>query len=213
MPATEIENESPRFSDLQRRAYRALNEDGIVDIALGLGLLFAALYIGLDHLAGVKVTGWSGLFPIFVMLIARGLRKRYVYPRIGYARIRHVSPAIVLMVALMLLLIAGIVVLGIFARRGTQPPGTLIAWCLRLFALTGAGTLALMGRRTGFARFYIHAGVIVTAVFVSVAVPDLHYGLLLMFGLPGIFLFASGIACFSLFLRRHPKPEVTGANA
>ncbi len=213
MPATDLENESPQFSDLQRRAYRALNEDGIVDIALGLGLLFAALYIGFDHLAGVKVAGWPALFPIFVMLIARGLRKRYVYPRIGYARIRRVSPAIVLMVTLMLLLIAGIVVLGISARRGTQPPGTMIAWFLRLFVLTGAGTLVLMGRRTGFARFYIHAGVIVTAVFVSVAVPDLRYGLLLMFGLPGILLLASGIACFSLFLRRHPKPEVTGASA
>jgi hypothetical protein len=63
-----------------------------------------------------------------------------------------------------------------------------------------------MGYRTGPARFYAHAAVALAAVLVSIPVPDMHYGLLLMFGLPGILLLASGMACFSRFLRRHPKP-------
>jgi hypothetical protein len=212
MPATELETESSQSSDLQRRAYRALNEDGIVDVALGLGLLFGAFHIGFRHLGGVHVTGWSGLFPIFVMLVARGLRKRYVYPRIGYARARNASPAILLMATMTALLVAGLVVMTIYVRRGVRPPAGLMPWLLRLFALAGAATLALMGRRTGLARFYIHAGVVLIAALISVAATNTHYSLVLMFGLPGLFLFFTGLVCFFRFVQRHPKPESAHAN-
>ncbi|MBM3331114.1 hypothetical protein FJY68_04580 [candidate division WOR-3 bacterium] len=201
--------------DLQRRAYRVLNEDGIVDFALGLGLLFAGSYVGLNHAGGVNMTAWAGLAPVFVMLIARGLRKRFVYPRIGYARSRPASPAIVLTATMLLLLVAGLVVMTVYARRGVRPPATLMPWLLRAFALAGAATLALMGRQTGFARFYVHAGVIVAAVFASLAVHDVHRGLLLMLGLPGLVLLVTGLVCFFIFLRRHPKTttEATHANS
>jgi len=213
MPAPESENRVPAAGDVQRRAYRALNEDGIVDFALGLGLLSAALYVGLNHAGGVKMTGWTGLTPIFVMLIARGLRKRFVYPRIGYARSRPASPAIVLTATMLLLLVAGLVVMTVYARRGVRPPTTLMPWLLRAFALAGAATLALMGRQTGFARFYVHAGVMVATVFVSLAVTDMHYGLLLMLGLPSVVLLITGTVCFFRFLRRHPKPIAEKSNA
>jgi hypothetical protein len=212
----ESENQGRRFpddADVQRRAYRALNEDGLVDFAVGLGLSFAALYIGLWRLAGVNMTAWSGLAPILVMLIARGLRRRFVYPRIGYARIRNASPAILLMAALTLLLVAGVVVMTIYARRGVRPPAMLFPWLLRLFALAGAGTLALMGCRTGWVRFYVHAGVVLVSVLASLAVRNTSYGLTLMLGLPGIILLATGLVVFGFFLRRHPKPTPEAMHA
>jgi len=193
----------PAASDVQRRAYRALNEDGIVDIALGLSLLFGALYIGLDHLTNLNVVGWPGLFPIFVMLMARGLRKRYVYPRIGYAQTRNASPAILLMMTVMLLLLVGLVVMTAYARRGARPPSLLLPWFLRLFAR----------RRTGLVRFYVHAGVILLVVLVSLAIPEMHYSLILMFGLPGLVLLVTGLVCLSRFLRRHPRPTSEDAHA
>jgi len=207
--------QSPAAADLQRRAYRALNEDGLVDFSVGLGLSFAALYIGLDRLAGVDMAAWSGFFPILVVLVSRGLRKRFVYPRIGYARVRSASPAILLMATLTLLLVAGLVVMTIYARRGLRPPAALIPWMLRVFALAGAWTLALMGRRTGLVRFNIHAAVILVAALASAAVRNTDYGLLLMLGLPGLALLVTGLVCFFLFLRRHPKPisEATHATS
>jgi hypothetical protein len=201
-----VDLQSTADADLQRRAYRTLNEDGVVDLSIGLGLLFAALYVGLWRLAGVNMAAWSGLFPIMVMMLARGLRKRYVYPRIGYARVRKASPAILLMATMTLLLVAGLVVMTVYARRGVRPPSGLFPWLLRLFALAGAATLALMGQRTGFARFYVHAAVIVVAAASSLAVSNTNYGLTLMFGLPGLVLLVIGAACFFRFLRRHPRP-------
>ena len=218
MPATEPERQDLQFPadvDVQRRAYRALNEDGLVDFSVGLGMSFVALYIGLWRLAGVNMAVWSGLAPIMVMLITRGLRKRFVYPRIGYARIRKASPAILLMATLALLLLAAVIVMTIYARRGLRPPAMLFPWLLRLFALAGAATLALMGRRTGWIRFYVHAGVVLVAVLASLAVRNTNYGLILMLGLPGLILLVTGLVVFGLFLRRHPKPmpEATHANS
>jgi hypothetical protein len=198
--------------DLGRRAYRTLNEDGLVDLGVGLGLSFVALYIGLHRLSGVNMTGWAGLVPILIMLLLRGLRKRFVYPRIGYARVRSASPAILLMATMTLLLVAGVVAMTVYARRGVRPPAGLMPWLLRLFALAGAAILALMGRRTGFARFYVHAAVILVAALASAAVRNENYGLLVMFGLPGPVLLVSGVVCFLRFLQRHPKPELAHAN-
>jgi len=148
-----------------------------------------------------------------VVLVARGLRKRFVYPRIGYARIRPASPAIIMMAALNLLLVGGIVVTAIYAGRGTRPPASLFPWLFRALALAGAATLALMGRRTGLQRFYVHAAVVFVAALASAAVRDESYGLLMMFGLAGLFLSITGLVCFARFLRRHPKPEATGDNS
>jgi len=197
---------------LERRAYRTLNEDGLVDVGVGLGLLAAALYIGLPRLAGATMAAWSALAPILIMLLLRGLRKRFVYPRIGYARIRPASPAIILMVTLNLLLVAGLVVTAIYAGRGIRPPASLFPWLFRALALAGAATLALMGLRTGFVRFYVHAAVIVAVALASAAVRDTDYGLVLLLGAPGFCLFVAGSVCFFLFLRRHRKPEATNAH-
>jgi hypothetical protein len=213
MSAPEAVNNLTDDLDVQRRAYRALNEDGLVDFSLGLGLSFAALYVGLWRLAGVNMTVWSGLFPILVMLTARGLRKRFVYPRIGYARVGSASPAILLMATLGLLLVVGLVVMTVYARRGVRPPGTLVPWMLRVFALASAGILALMGRRTGLGRFYVHAAVILIAALASMAVRNTDYGMILMLGLPGLTLLVAGAACFFRFLRRHPKPEPMHVNS
>jgi len=215
MPTPETENRVPADADVQRRAYRALNEDGIVDLALGLGLLFVAFYIGLGRRAGTNMAAWSGFFPFLLMFLSRGLRKRFVYPRIGYARPRPAGPAILLMAILTLILAAGLVVTTIYSRRGVRPPAALIPWMLRVLALAGAAALAQMGRRTGLARFYVHAAVFVAAALASVAVRDTDFALILILGLPGFVLFVTGTACFFLFLRRHPKPipEATDANS
>jgi len=198
---------------LERRAYRTLNEDGLVDVGVGLGLLAAALYIGLPRLAGTNMAAWSALAPIMIMLLLRGLRKRFVYPRIGYARIRPASPAIILMVTLNLLLVAGLVVTAIYAGRGIRPPASLFPWLFRALALAGAATLALMGLRTGFVRFYVHAAVILVAALASAAVRSEDDGLLLLLGLPGLVMLAAGMVCFFRFLQRHPKPDAVHANA
>ena len=198
--------------DVQRRAYRTLNEDGLVDVGVGLGLSSAALYVGLSRLAGSHTAAWATLAPIMIMLLLRGLRKRFVYPRIGYARARSASPAIMMMAALNLLLVGGVVATAIYAGRGIRPPASFFPWLFRALGLAAAGTIALMGRRTGLVRFYIHAAVIAVAALASATVRNTDYGLLMLLGLPGLAMLVTGAVCFFLFLRRHPRPETTYAH-
>jgi hypothetical protein len=213
VPGAGRKTEPPVAVDVQRRASRALNEDGIVDLALGLGLLFVAFYIGLGRRVGTNMAAWTGIFPALVMFLSSGLRKRFVYPRIGYARPRPAGPAILLVAILTLVLAAGLVVMTIYSRGGVRPPAALIPWMLRVLALAGAGALVQMGSRTGLARFYVHAAVFVAAALASVAVRDTDHALILILGLPGLVLFITGTACFVRFLRRHPITETADANA
>jgi hypothetical protein len=192
--------------DARRQAYRALNEDGLVDLGFGLGLSFAALYVGLDRLAGVRLAAWSGFFPVLVAMFLRRLRLRFVYPRVGNDRVHSSSPAVLLMLLVMALLLAGLVVFAAYARAGRRPPPWLLPWLLRLCIVAVAAVMAVMARRTGLARFWVHSGVLVTAALASgFAVARTDYGLMAMLGFPGIVLLATGIACFVLFLRRHPR--------
>ena len=198
--------------DARRRAYRALNEDGLVDVGFGLGLSFAALYVGLDRLAGVRLVAWFGLFPVLVAMLLRRLRLRFVYPRVGNDRVYSSSPAVLLMLLLTALLLGGLAVFAVYARAGRRPPFSLLPWLLRLCTVAVAAVMAVMARRTGLARFWVHAGVLASAALVSgFVIADPVYGLMAMLGFPGIVLLATGIACFVLFLRRHPRPGPEGS--
>ncbi|MCX6841053.1 MAG: hypothetical protein NTX53_02035 [candidate division WOR-3 bacterium] len=195
-------------ADARRRAYRALNKDGLVDMGFGLGLSFAALYVGLDRLAGVRLVAWYGLFPVLVAMLLRRLRLRFVYPRVGGGRVYSSSPAVLLMLMLMALFLAGLGVFTVYARAGRRPPPSLLPWLLRLCTAALAAVMVVMACRTGLARFWVHTGVLLTAALVSgFVVSDPVYGLIAMLGLPGIVLLATGIACFVLFLRRHPRSD------
>lgn len=199
--------EANSIADARRRAYRALNEDGLVDMGFGLGLSFAALYVGLDRLAGVRLVAWYGLFPALVALLLRRLRQRFVYPRVGSDRVYGSSPAVMLMLLLMVLFLTGLVVFAVYARAGRRPSPSLLPWLLRLCTAALAAVMAVMAGRTGLARFWVHAVVLLAAALVSgFVVSDPVYGLIAMLGVPGIVLLATGIACFVLFLRRHPRP-------
>jgi len=205
--------EADSAADARRRAYRTLNEDGLVDVGFGLGLSFAALYAGLDRLASVRLVAWYGLFPVLVAMLLRRLRLRFVYPRVGNSRVYSSSPLVLLMLLLTALLLAGLAVFAVYVRAGRRPPPSLLPWLLRLGTVALAGVMAVMARRTGLARFWVHAGVLVVAALVSgFVVADPDYGLMAMLGFPRIFLLATGIACFVVFLRRHPPPGPEGSD-
>jgi len=117
-----------------------------------------------------------------------------------------------MMAALNLLLVGGVVATAIYAGRGIRPPASFFPWLFRALGLAAAGTIALMGRRTGLVRFYVHAAVIAVAALASATVRNTDYGLLMLLGLPGLAMLVTGAVCFFLFLRRHPRPETTYAH-
>ncbi len=92
------------------------HRDGIPQIVVGIFLVFAMLSM---------LDGRSNAFPVFIPFIPlaiRALRKRFTYPRIGYAQIRESRKGKLLGIWLVLsVLVAGLLAFLIF-RGGAHAP-------------------------------------------------------------------------------------------
>jgi hypothetical protein len=203
---TATEERPPEHWDSPRKGHRMLNEDGLVDVALGAGLLSAALYMRLDPAARVRLAVVAALVPLAIVLVMGAIRRRLTYPRIGKARLPAVGAVPGLSIALTALFFAGLmafIVLG--AGRGAASLGLM--WLLRGLLLAAAAALVALGLRTGLARFHVHAGVIVLSVFGAwLLLGTAHAAAMVMVAVPGAVLLITGIAVLVRFLHRCSLP-------
>lgn len=196
---------------LKRSILRAQYDDGLLELGVGIGLLYAAGY--LDAGRGVRATAaWMPtLLPLMLALAIRGVRRRYVYPRVGFARPRQdrwwlAVPATVL--------IAGLVGVGLFVTgrgaAGWRPGSAALGWLVCVPALAGAGLAASVAVRAGLRRYWLHAA----ALAGGAGVPAL-------LGLPGrdrlivnalaaaATMLPAGVVAFIRFVRTNPVKETS----
>jgi len=97
----------------RRQTLRAINQDGLVDTFLGFTMLMAALYMFLDKFLDVEITALPAVLPLLVAFGIRGLRKRYTWPRVGYAdlKTRGARVGAIVTVAVVLVLLLGLFLL------------------------------------------------------------------------------------------------------
>ena len=182
-----------------------MNEDGLVDVALGIGLLSGALYEGLDPASRVGLSVLPALVPMLIVLVMGAMRRGLVHPRIGKERLPAIGAVPGLSVILTVLFFTGLMAFLVFERsgRGATPEGLM--WLLRGLLLAAASVLVAVGLRTGLARFYVHAGVIALSVLgAGLLLGTARAAAIVMVGLPGAVLFITGIVVFARFLRRYP---------
>lgn len=195
-----LENIGPK--PVSRRAYRSMNEDGLPDLALGLGLLLGALYVGLNRFFRFDLSPVVALLPGVILLALAAVRRRVTYPRVGYAAPRGLALTLTGIVILL-----GIVVYVLDARRGRQVAAGLPAGILALYGAAGAVVMAWVGWRTGLWRYYFYAGFIALA---ALAPWLLKLGtsarLIILTGMPGLVMTGFGIAALVRFLHKYPKP-------
>ena len=184
-----------------------LNEDGLVDVALGIGLLCGALYEGLDPASRVGLSALPALVPLLIVFVIGAMRRRLVHPRIGKARLPAIGAVPGLSVILTALFFTGLVAFLVLERsgRGATPEGLM--WLLRGLLLAAAAVLVAVGLRTGLARFYVHAGVIALSVLgAGLLFGTARAAAIVMVGVPGVVLLTTGIVAFARFLRKYPLP-------
>lgn len=191
---------------VRQRVLRTVNQDGLPDAFMGFAMLVAAVYIYLDRFHGVEFTGMGAILPVLVIFGLRGLRKRFTYPRIGYADPRTRGVKLGVMILLLVLTLAGV---GVFLLAELTSLRITPA-VVRLFPFAlGIGVAAwalVMGIRTRFNRFYPYAGLMAVALAVC-------YGLglqtslvfIIPMGLGGALMLVTGIAVFGRFIRTHPR--------
>jgi hypothetical protein len=151
-----------------------------------------------------------GLLPVFLMLAMRGLRRRFVYPRIGFARPRSdFSVATLFAVVALLGLVVAVVFVTGHSILGWLPGSRALGWMFALPAFGGAALLASVAVRAGRPRFWLHAGVLAAAAVVPLVL-GLKPREQLFFATfaPAVTMLPTGTIVFIRFLRSHPVQEV-----
>lgn len=198
---------------VRRSAFRAVNQDGLMDAFLGLVMVLAGGWMYLDRFQGVELTGLPAIMPILVMFGMRGMRKRYTYPRVGYANLKTRGKRLGAMLFVTALLVAGVLAFAVARLTGSEIPRAAIRLFPALVGVSLAVWMVFLYRGSGFVRYLVYAAVMLAAL---VAGYGLGLSTALVFiaamGACGLVMLAAGIVTFVRFLRAHPKsPQEPGA--
>ena len=200
------------MTDIKRNVLRARYDDGLMEMGAGLGLLIVAGYFGQSPAARTGMAWMPGLLPIFIALAVRGLRRRFVYPRIGFAQpLRDLSWMGLVVVVAVLGLVGAVVLVSSRSIFGWQPGPGMLSWVFAFPALACAVLLASAAVQARRARFWLHAGVLAAAAIVPAlfGLTPREHMFFITFA-PAVVMLPTGIIVFTRFVRSHPVQEVKG---
>ena len=198
-------NESRSLTEIERRAYQTIWEDGLLDVFVGA----AVVAMGVSWVVGLAV--WGALLPALLVPVWQVARKQIVEPRSGYVEFgperksrekRHLG-VLLLLGVLTLLLGVGVFWMVRANPRGLDSllPEVIPALPAVLLGLGGALTGLLLGIR----RFLVYAGLLLVGGVVGAyfqAEPGWH------FLVPGGVILIVGVGLLVSFLMKYPMAEV-----
>ncbi len=179
---------------LEQQARRRFNVDGLMYVFLGLLLLI----LGLSFRN--PATAWIAAFGAFLILPASALRKRYTYPRIGYAKF-EMQPGVGRGILLFALVVMVALFILAFAGGGRFQPYLPIAFgfVMGLSFYFGASTYGL-SRLDG-----LIVALMLASGFVAVWTSDTwRLATSVQFSVVGTIILVVGVVIFSHFIRTYP---------
>ncbi len=189
------------LKEIEKKAYTSYHQDGLIDIMVGLFILFAVIYslAGIFWLAGAMI---AVLLPIYI-----AAKQKFTIPRIGYVKFRGKgrSAVFILTFAMMGFMILGILFMLLITNPSTRE-GLLNFienyYNLLIGSMAGGLTL-LMAFSTSIKRFYLYAatifGVFLIGHFITL---NLLYSVTII----GLTFLIVGIYIFIQFIHQYPIP-------
>jgi hypothetical protein len=197
-------SQNTHLKEIERKA-NLYHGDGLLDIAIGLGILILAIAMILDQ------TAFTGVWIVLLLPALRSVKKSLTVPRLRYTDFRP-APNVQWKVKLVIMTVAGVVALlftlglVVFTRNETIP--ALTAWIreygLGVVGVLLAGLLSLIAWATGAKRVYTYAALAVIA-FASGHWFNLEFPLYLT--VLGTVILLSGMVVLVQFIRKYPIPK------
>lgn len=193
------------LQSLEGRAYQRAYSDGIIDLFVGLSLIWiGSIWIFLPDYGGL-----AGILPAVFTPLAITARKQFVESRIGYVRWseprrnREHRSLVMVLVAGVLLFLAGIVAYFVFDRAVAGEDvldfvaPAILAWLLTLLTF-------LLAFVMDAGRFLIYATVL-GAAGLAAAMLSSNPGMPLVAG--GVAISVTGTIMLIRFIRLNPEPD------
>jgi hypothetical protein len=197
-------SQNANLKEIEREA-NLYHGDGLLDIAIGLGILIFAIATILDQ------TAFTGVWIVLLLPALRSVKKSLTVPRLRYTDFRT-APNAQWKVKLVIVTVAGVVALlftlglVVFTRNETIP--ALTAWIrecgLVVVGVLLAGLLSLIAWATGAKRVYAYAALAVIA-FASGHWFNLEFPFYLT--VLGTVILLSGMVVLVQFMRKYPIPK------
>jgi hypothetical protein len=200
-------NEEQDLKTIEQGSFREIMQDGFTEIMAGTIFLVFPAIIAKPAFVPIFVVFYIFFLPQFVEVV----RKKYVYPRIGYVKLREEEPPKVTagVVITVILMIAGGIVLIYLISIGLISPDLLYRWVPAFFGLIMWAPSVYLKDKTGQNRYYLFGALMtITGIavglanFLPVEVVTITYSLSW-----GTAFFALGIVRVVLFIRRYPVIE------
>lgn len=205
-------SETISLEELERRAHREAQQDGIVELALGLTLLAWAAFVAFRG----PVT--AALVLALLLLQSRGweiVRARLTYPRVGHVQLRpEAARAVLPGVLSFIFAVAAVMAIALVIFGDRLNPSLWWNWLPLFVGMMLLGALAHAHAKSGSARYSVFALVAVgaglLASLLSFTSPEARLAAYLL-GM-GVFFLIAGIVVLLRFLRSHPLPSEVHAN-
>lgn len=193
------------FKKLQIRTYQSYQQDGLIDIIIGVMIIGFGLYMVIDNSAFIFLTWLPIIFYV-------PLKNRITVPRIGY--VKFSSSRIRLIIGILMAIIAFVFLVGIFLYLSSgriSPELTiwikkyymLVLAAIAAFAFTSAAILTGISRLYGYALLIL----VVFAAGVWLGVQPAIYVLAC-----GLLIEVVGIWHLIRFLRKYPLAHQEGVH-
>ncbi len=191
------------LKQIEQKAYSSSNQDGLIEIMIGILLtLFGVTFGSALHI-------FAFLIPLFLFpRLIEVIRKRYTYPRIGYAKLLVDDPkktakgifaytAAVLVITFICFLLLG----------KAKDASVYKKWSPALMGVVLVGGFLYAHGKSGDFRYIIYIVLSVGfGLLFSIMDFDSYDGLIANFFVMGSIFVVAGAISFILFVRKHPKP-------
>jgi len=179
-------------------------QDGFTELLMGLVLAAMRLFVLRPSLISIFVVFYIIFLPPFFEMI----RKKYIYPRIGYVKMYEDEPPRVTLrlVAVLALLIVSVATIIYLVGTGTIEEDLVYRWIPAAFGLIMCAPSIYFKEKSGQNRYYLFgAAMTITGVVVGVTpVLDPNIVSPLYFIVWGLFFMILGLVKYSLFVRKFP---------
>lgn len=204
------------LKEIERRVHQSVFQDGLIEIMMGGFLLVVG---GLLGRAGRLLLLISLLVPFLGNALLERLKKRYIYPRIGYVKLRPKKEADPkgIVVAGILYVVIMLASMALFPLAMGKERGWTF-WFNYFLPASAGFMLAIgpfwLGETYGVKRGYVFAALFLLS---GIAIPVLgiasgYEAVALECLLVGVISLISGVIMFTRFLRKCPLPAEGSLN-
>ena len=200
------------LKEIERRVRRSACQDGLLEIFLGSFLLLLGVFFTINPI----IVAFSAFLVFLINPLFEQVKKRYIYPRIGYVKFepeKKVAKGIVATAAVFVMILLGS--MGVFVLT-MQDRGW--AFWFDYFFPAFAGFMTAFGPFWLGQTYNLKRGYVFAALFLlsGIAIPVLgiatgYNAVSLEWLLVGLVILVSGVIMFTRFLRKYPAEELPDA--